>query len=70
MKLVEEQDLPLKLAAGRFCLRRDAVPAACEHFIRWYSERARVWLSNRVADYESRMEVSPAGVKVQELGYR
>ncbi len=70
LKLVDEQDVPLKLAAGRFCLRRDALPAAREHFIRWYGERAKAWLSNRVAEYQSRMEVAPAGVKVQDLGYR
>jgi predicted metal-dependent hydrolase len=70
LKLVDEQDVPLKLASGRFCLRRDAVPAAREHFIRWYSERGRVWLPGRVAEYRSRMEVQPAGVKVQDLGYR
>lgn len=70
LKLVDEQHLPLKLAAGRFCLAANALPAAREHFIRWYSERARAWLSSRVADYQSRMEVAPAGVKVQDLGYR
>ena len=70
LKLVDQQDVPLKLVAGRFCLRRDAVPAAREHYIRWYAERAKTWLANRVADYRSRMEVSPAGVKVQALGYR
>ena len=70
LKLVDPQDVPLKLAAGRFCLRRDALPAAREHFVRWYSERARAWLSSRVADYQSRMEVAPAGVRVQDLGYR
>lgn len=70
LKLVDEQDGTLKLANGRFALRRDALPAAREHFIRWYSERARVWLSARVAEYRSRMEVAPAGVKVQDLGYR
>ena len=70
LKLVDQQDVPLKLVAGRFCLRRDAVPAAREHYIRWYAERAKTWLANRVADYRSRMEVSPAGVKVQDLGYR
>ena len=70
LKLVDTQDVPLTLAAGRFCLRRDALPAAREHFVRWYSERARAWLSSRVADYQSRMEVAPAGVRVQDLGYR
>ncbi|MCH9826285.1 MAG: M48 family metallopeptidase [Gammaproteobacteria bacterium] len=70
LKLVNAQDLPLKMSGGRFALRRDALPEAREHFIRWYSERARVWLSGRVADYQSRMEVHPAGIKVQDLGYR
>lgn len=70
LKLVEIQDAPLKLANGRFALRRDAQAGAREHFIRWYGERARIWLSVRVADYQSRMEVAPAGVKVQDLGYR
>lgn len=70
LKLVNEQDVPLKLAAGRFCLAADALPAAREHFVRWYSERAKAWLSGRVADYQGRMEVAPAGVRVQDLGYR
>ncbi|WP_186023186.1 M48 family metallopeptidase [Burkholderia gladioli] len=70
LKLVDEQDVPLKLVNGRFALRRDALAAAREHFIRWYSERAKAWLAVKVAEYQSRMEVAPAGVKVQDLGYR
>ncbi|MGV8959044.1 MAG: M48 family metallopeptidase [Stenotrophomonas sp.] len=70
LKWVETQDTPLKLVNGRFALRHDAQAGAREHFIRWYRERARVWLSGRVTDYQSRMEVAPAGVKVQDLGYR
>ncbi len=70
LKLVDDQDIPLKLASGRFLLRRDALPSAREYFIRWYSERAKLWLSDRVAEYCVRMEVAPAGVKVQDLGYR
>lgn len=70
LKLLDTQDVPLKLVAGRFCLRRGDVPLARDHFIRWYTERAKTWLANRVAEYQARMEVSPAGVKVQDLGYR
>jgi predicted metal-dependent hydrolase len=70
LKLVDEQDVPLKMAGGRFCLRRDALPTARGHFIRWYSERGKAWLASRVADYQARMEVAPRGVKVQDLGYR
>lgn len=70
LKMVDDQCTPLKLVNGRFALHHDAQADAREHFIRWYSDRARVWLSGRVADYQSRMEVAPAGVKVQDLGYR
>lgn len=70
LKLVDEQDSALKLTNGRFTLRRDAIPEGRQHFVRWYSERARAWLSGRVAEYQSRMDVAPAGVKVQDLGYR
>lgn len=70
LKWSDDQNAPLKLVNGRFSLRRDAQANARENFIRWYSERARIWLSSRVADYQSRMEVMPAGVKVQDLGYR
>ena len=70
LKLIDDQAFPLKLLNGRFLLRHDVQAVAREHFIRWYSERARVWLSCRVADYQSRMEVAPTGVKVQDLGYR
>ncbi|MNI23981.1 hypothetical protein D3C73_775860 [compost metagenome] len=60
----------MKLVNGRFVLGLNAQELAREHFIHWYSEKARIWLSGRVADYQSRMEVVPAGVKVQDLGYR
>lgn len=70
LRWVDDQDSPLKLVNGRFVLRHDAQADARGHFIRWYSEKARIWLSGRVADYQSRMEVVPAGVKVQDLGYR
>lgn len=70
LKLVAQQEVPLKLSAGRFSLVREAVPQAREHFVRWYTERARVWLAGKVAEYQTRMVVAPAGVKVQDLGYR
>ena len=70
LKLVDEQAVPLQLRNGRFALRRDAVSRGREQFIRWYSAHAVTWLAARVAEYQSRMEVAPAGVKVQDLGYR
>lgn len=70
LRLVDDQNVALKCANGRFLLRRDALANAREHFVRWYCDRARAWLSGRVAEYRSRMEVTPAGVKVQDLGFR
>lgn len=70
LKLADTQSVPLKLVGGRFVLRRDAVLYAREHFIRWYSERARAWLVPRLPEWASRLQVVPAGIKVQDLGYR
>lgn len=66
----DTQDTPLKLVAGRFQLREDILDDAQEHFVRWYSARASDWLRNRVKEHARRMGVEPAGVKVQDLGYR
>ena len=70
LKLVDEQDEPLKLVNGRFCLRRDAVAKGREIFIRWYALRGKDWLTTKVREHSDRLEVSPAGVTVQDLGYR
>lgn len=70
LKLVDEQAVPLKLTAGRFHLLRSELARAREHFIRWYSEHARNWLAVRVKNHQARMEVTPGGVRVQDLGYR
>ena len=70
LKIVDEQDEALKLVAGRFCLRRDALPDGRDTFIRWYTDRGRVWLRDKVREHARRMEVSPAEVRVQDLGYR
>ena len=68
--LIEDQDVPVKLEHGRFKMRRDAAPRGPEHMARWYSGRAQPWLGNRVERYRRRVGVEPAGVAVQELGYR
>jgi predicted metal-dependent hydrolase len=68
--LVDEQDVPLKPLNGRFLLPRDQQMSGREHFVRWYSDRAKAWLTGRVVDFASRMDIQPVGVRVQELGYR
>ncbi|MBE0400319.1 M48 family metallopeptidase [Halomonas sp. FME1] len=70
LNLVEAQETPLKWLNGRFHLRQDARPEARRHFIRWYSERGKQWLWQRVKVFSARLEVKPTGIKVQDLGYR
>lgn len=70
LKLVAKQELPLKLLNGRFLLRRDCVPSARSHFVRWYGNRAKPWIAERVESYSDRMGVKPESVRVQDLSYR
>lgn len=70
LRLVDEQDVPLKLLNGRLMLHRDMLETAKTHLIHWYSGRAKLWLWEKVQDYIARMEAQPAGLKVQDLGYR
>jgi predicted metal-dependent hydrolase len=68
--LVDGQDAPVKLQSGRFRLRRDLAGEGREHLVRWYSDHGKVWLWRKAREHANRMEVKPAGVKVQDLGYR
>lgn len=61
---------PLKLIEGRFRLLRREAHRGREHFIGWYSSRARHWLRRQLKSWEDRIGVSARDVVVQELGYR
>lgn len=70
LRLVDESDTAVKLTGGRFVMPKALARDGRELLVRWYIERARAWMTTRVADYAARMEVAPAGVRVQDLGYR
>lgn len=70
MLLVKSQDVALKLEHGRFKLRRDEAERGREHMVAWYTDHARRWLEQRVEQFAARVGVKPAGVTVQDLGYR
>lgn len=70
LRLVDDADAPVKLSGGRFVMPRALAGQGRQHLVRWYCEHARPWLLGKVLDYAARMEVAPAGVRVQELGYR
>ncbi len=61
--LVDEQDVPLKLEAGRFKLLGSRAPQGREQFVRWYTDHARHWLQRRVKGWASRMGVAPKRVE-------
>ena len=67
--LVDDQDVPLKLEAGRFKLLRSLAPQGREHFISWYTDHARTWLQHRLRGWTSRMGLQPKGVDLRDLGF-
>jgi predicted metal-dependent hydrolase len=68
--VVNRQDVPLRLEAGRFRLLRSEVGRGRAHFIRWYAEHGRTWLRRRVEMLAPRVGVEPGAVEVRDLGYR
>ena len=70
LRLVPESDAAAKLVGGRVVMPKALAREGREHLVRWYAERARPWLSTKVQNYAARVEVLPAGVRVQELRYR
>jgi hypothetical protein len=73
--LVAEQDEPLKLRDGRFCLLRSLVeqggkPAAQEAFRQFYVARGHARLDQRVAYFAPRVGVQPGPLQVKDLGFR
>jgi hypothetical protein len=70
LQLVAELDVPVKLDAGRFKMRRDEAVRGRATMIRWYTAHAQPWLTARVARYAGRVRVEPSAVTVQDLGFR
>lgn len=73
--LVQEQDEPLKLKDGRFCLQRKIVEAGGEEaakqvFEKFYAEKALERINKRVAYFAPKVGVNSVSVDVREIGYR
>lgn len=72
LTLVSEQNEPVKLKQGRFCLRQDllmnnSAKAALQEF---YCQKGQQRLTERVNYFAPKVGVSPAAVKVKELGFK
>lgn len=61
---------PLRLYRSRFELRRDVLPEARDHFIRWYTIHLRPVLDRQIAALSHRIGAEPREVHIQDLGYR
>jgi hypothetical protein len=70
LRLVEDQDVPLKLLNDRFLRRRDLVASARVCRVQCYSARDKACLWGKTQEYLARTEVWLVGVKVQDLGCR
>jgi len=70
LKIVKEQDLPLRFDGQWFSLRERERLEAPEHFQNWYQETGTKWLKRRVLFWEPKAGLSPSKVGVRDLGFR
>lgn len=70
LQLVGDLDVAVKLERGRFKMRREEAARGRAKMVRWYTEHAQEWLTERVVPLAARVGVSPEDVVVQELGFR
>ena len=70
--LAENGPDTVKLARGRFVMRRDIATNGfgAAAMIDWYRKRALRWLPPRIAPWALRMNFSPSAIDVRDLGYR
>ena len=70
LKLVDHQEVPLKLLHGHFCLSKNKVSDAPEIFKAFYKEKLLEKLKSKLTVYSECMGVQPKTVKVMELKHR
>lgn len=75
LQLVQEQDDPLKLKEGRFCLLRSVLEmggpeAAREVFQAFYQDKGLPRIKKRVAYFAGKVGVTAGVVQIKDLGYR
>jgi len=72
LKLVDEQETPLLLKDGYFCLRstNGSAPDADAAFKEFYRQKGKKRIPERVACFQSRMDVEPKAIKILDLKNR
>ena len=72
LRLVDEQDSPLLLKDGHFCLRSNngSAPDADAAFKEFFREKGKARIPERVEHFQTRMGVEAANVKIIDLKNR
>jgi predicted metal-dependent hydrolase len=75
LRLVQQQDEPLVLKHGRFCLRRDLVECgdiapAQTAFRDYYIARGQDWIGRRVEYFAAKVGVTVSDVDVRDTGHQ
>lgn len=75
LQLVVEQDEPLKLKEGRFCLLREVVErggqsVAHQVFEAFYKTKGLPRIQKRVAYFAAKVGVTQRDIQIKDLGYR
>lgn len=70
LKLVENQDLPLKISGGFFLLDKDYLSKANKVFKEFYKQKALLKIQERLKVHEEKFPTKPTSVKVLELQNR
>ena len=70
LKVIEQQQEPLRLEGEWFWLRRCASGEATAHFRQWFIDTGTPWLERRVKSWQRKTGAVPARVAIDDLGYR
>jgi len=70
LKLTENQDVPLKISGGFFCLDTKYLPKADKVFKDFYREKTGLLILERLKLIEDKFAVKPTQIKVMELQNR
>lgn len=61
---------PLRLLNSRFWMIRSAAKKGQSHFIRWYTQRGKVWIPDAVSTLKDRVAAEPRTINIRDLKYR
>ena len=75
LALVSDQDRPLKLKDGRFCLSREVIEhgsteAARKVFEQFFTDKGQQRFRSRVSFFAPKVGVDIADIRVKDMGYR